>query len=220
MFELLIKRKQKRGKMKSKKAQNITVTTIIIIILALVVLVVLILGFTGGWGQLWSKITSFFGKPNVDTIVQACSVACTTESKYEYCSRPRTIRTEDKIFLVNYKGGLLSAGTAQYKEADFNKAKTDYDNAERDFKTAKTAYDAAKKEYDAAAEADKAAKKTAMDNAEKIYDEKKTAMNKAEEAYVKLAAKDKTNEAITTCKQLATSHPELGIQPCTALDCA
>ena len=47
--------------LKEKKAQDITVTTIIIIVLALVVLVVLILGFTGGWTNLWGRITNIWG---------------------------------------------------------------------------------------------------------------------------------------------------------------
>ena len=79
-----------------KKAQNITVTTIIIIVLALIVLVVLVLGFTGSWSQLWERITGVFGGPNVASVVQACQVSCTTESTYDYCTRMRTVRFDDK----------------------------------------------------------------------------------------------------------------------------
>ncbi len=82
--------------MENKKAQNITVTTIIIIVLALVVLVVLILGFTGGWSQLWGRITEFFGSPNVDSVVQSCQVACTAGSGYDYCMRMRNVVFDDK----------------------------------------------------------------------------------------------------------------------------
>ncbi len=69
----------------NKKGAEMTVGTIIVIILALVVLVVLILGFTGGWGQLWTRITAFFGQPNVASIVQACQVACASNANYDYC---------------------------------------------------------------------------------------------------------------------------------------
>ncbi len=78
-----------------KKAQNITITTIVIIVLALVVLVVLIVGFTGGWSNLWGRISSFFGGSNVDSVVQACQVACASNSKYDYCSRKRTVNFGD-----------------------------------------------------------------------------------------------------------------------------
>lgn len=78
--------------MKGKKAQNITITTIVIIVLALIVLVVLVLGFTGGWSNLWTRISSFFGGANVDSVVQACQVACTTEAQNDYCVRMRNVK--------------------------------------------------------------------------------------------------------------------------------
>jgi len=88
--------------MKDKKGAELTIGTIVIIVLALVVLVVLVLGFTGGWGNLWSRITSIFGGgANVDSVVQACQVACSTESKYDYCTRERTIMAESNVFIGN-----------------------------------------------------------------------------------------------------------------------
>lgn len=86
--------------MKSKKGAEMTVGTIVIIVLALIVLVVLVVGFTGGWGNLWTRITNFFGGANVDSIVQACQMACTTEQKYEYCERDRTVVLEDKTKIL------------------------------------------------------------------------------------------------------------------------
>ena len=78
----------------NKKGAEGTIWTIIVIILALVVLVVLVVGFTGGWGKLWSKITSFSSGANVDTVVQACEMACTTNAKYDYCIANRILRSE------------------------------------------------------------------------------------------------------------------------------
>lgn len=80
----------------NKKAQNLTITTIVIIVLALIVLVVLILGFTSGWGNLWNRVTAFFGSSNVDAVAQACQMACTTQSRSDYCERERTVKFEDK----------------------------------------------------------------------------------------------------------------------------
>ena len=79
----------------NKKGSEMTIGTIIFIVLALVVLIVLVVGFTTGWGNLWSRITGFFGKPNVDSVVQACSVACTTDANFDYCQRQREVRFED-----------------------------------------------------------------------------------------------------------------------------
>jgi len=82
--------------MKSKKGAELSVTTIVIIVLALIVLVVLVIGFTSGWSNLWGRITSFFGGgSNVDSVVQACTVACTTRAEYDYCSRMRTVKFDD-----------------------------------------------------------------------------------------------------------------------------
>ncbi len=81
--------------MKGKKGTEMTIGTIIIIVLALIVLVVLVLGFTGGWSNLWGRITGFFGGSNVDSIAQACQVACSTNSKYDWCTRERNLRGEN-----------------------------------------------------------------------------------------------------------------------------
>ncbi len=75
------------GLFSSKRSQEMSIGTIVVIILALIVLVLVIMGFTVGWGNLWDKITNLGGggQSNVDTIVQACNLACTTSSQYEYC---------------------------------------------------------------------------------------------------------------------------------------
>ena len=77
--------------MKSKRGAELTIGTLVIIVLAVVVLVVLIAGFTTGWNRLWSNISAFFGGSNIDTIVKACDVACTTQSKNAFCTEMRTV---------------------------------------------------------------------------------------------------------------------------------
>ncbi len=90
----LLEKETWERKLRNKKGAEMTIGTIVIIVLALIVLVVLVLGFTGGWTNLWGRITSFFGGSNVDSIVQACQVACSTNSKYDWCDRVRNLRVD------------------------------------------------------------------------------------------------------------------------------
>jgi hypothetical protein len=89
---------------RDKKGQGLNISTLIIIILAVLVLVVVAFGFTMGWENMWGRITEILGtsKTNVDSVVQACNIACTTQAQYDYCTRIRDVRAEDhnKIFRV------------------------------------------------------------------------------------------------------------------------
>jgi|SRR3989344_1210006 len=81
--------------MDAKKGE-MTIGTIVTIILALVVLVVIIYGFTTGWSNLWQNIIGFGGgQVNIQTVVQSCQIACTTQGTYDWCEKPRTISFED-----------------------------------------------------------------------------------------------------------------------------
>jgi len=81
--------------MKANKKAEMTIGTIVTIILALVVLVVIIYGFTTGWSNLWQNIIGFGGgQVNVQTVVQSCQVACTTQGTYDWCTKPRSITFE------------------------------------------------------------------------------------------------------------------------------
>jgi len=78
--------------MANKKAQDLSIGTLILIVLGIIVLVLLILGFSMGWSNLWEKINAFGGgKVNTQTIVQSCQLACTTNSKYDYCKTRKLI---------------------------------------------------------------------------------------------------------------------------------
>jgi len=74
------------------KRGAIHINTIILLVLGFVVMVLLILGLTGVWNP-WKDIV----KPgnNVDTISRACSVACTTQGIYDFCSKERTLKAPD-----------------------------------------------------------------------------------------------------------------------------
>lgn len=87
--------------MVSKRGQGLSTNAIILIILGVVVLVVLIAGFTLGWGALKDRLTG--GSNNVDTIAQACSTSCATNSVYDYCDVERELKF--KGTLGNLKSG-------------------------------------------------------------------------------------------------------------------
>lgn len=76
----------------NKRGQELSTTTVILLILAVLVLVFLILGFSVGW----SKINPFLSKSNVDSISDACNIACNTNQNYAFCSQPRDLTAEDE----------------------------------------------------------------------------------------------------------------------------
>jgi len=94
-IKILGKSLSKKDFKMNKRGAEMTIGTIIIIILALVVLVVIIYGFTTGWTGLWDNIVNFIGgKNNVEKVIQACQVACTTQANYNYCTLTRSISFE------------------------------------------------------------------------------------------------------------------------------
>jgi hypothetical protein len=75
-----------------KRGQELSTNAIILIVLGVIILVILILGFTIGWDKFapWLK-----PKNNVNSIVQACSLACTTSNQYDFCTNLRELKAED-----------------------------------------------------------------------------------------------------------------------------
>ena len=98
---------------KHKKAQEMSTTTIILIILGVIILVVLALGFKIGWG----KVLPFLPSNNVQNVVTACGSACATESQYDFCTAPRTLKADD----LKAKAGV-DAKEATGTCSDFSKA--------------------------------------------------------------------------------------------------
>jgi hypothetical protein len=72
--------------MVNKKGQEMSVATLVLIVIGIVVLVMLILGFSMGWQNLWGKINIFGGGSNVETVVQSCKLAASSDSVFSYCS--------------------------------------------------------------------------------------------------------------------------------------
>jgi len=82
----------------NKTGQQMTLGTIIAIVLGVAVLVFLIFGFSTGWNNLWSKVTAFGGTDvNIDTINQACALACSTQSSSAYCNQVRTVKFGEEV---------------------------------------------------------------------------------------------------------------------------
>ena len=77
--------------MLNKRGQGLSTNAIILIVLGVFVLVVLIAGFALGWGTLKERIAP---SNNVNSIVSACSVACNTQSQYDYCTIDREIKLD------------------------------------------------------------------------------------------------------------------------------
>jgi len=80
-------------KMVDKKGQGLSLSTIILLLLGVVVLVFLIFGFSSGWSNLWGKVTGFGGgSANLDTVSQACELACLSHQTSAFCSEVREVR--------------------------------------------------------------------------------------------------------------------------------
>jgi len=87
----------------NKKGQGLELGYIILAIVGVIVLAVVIYGFSVGWGNFFSTITSFGGgKVNVQTIVQACQTACGYSGTFDYCNKQR-----DVVFTAGSKAESL-----------------------------------------------------------------------------------------------------------------
>lgn len=69
-----------------------SISTLVLIVLAIIVLVLVVIGFTGGWSNLWDRITNLGGsKENVQLATDACKIACSSSAQYDYCGKLRDI---------------------------------------------------------------------------------------------------------------------------------
>jgi hypothetical protein len=96
----------------NKRGQGLSTNAIILIVLGIFVLVILILGFTMGW----DKISPFIDSDNnIDLIVQQCSIACSTNSVYDYCTKKRVLTPEDsKLELEDVDCNYLARNQTKY----------------------------------------------------------------------------------------------------------
>jgi hypothetical protein len=76
----------------SRRGQEMSISTLVLIVLAIVVLVLVVIGFTGGWSNLWDRISNLGGsKENVQLVIQSCEIACSSDSQYDYCTKMREV---------------------------------------------------------------------------------------------------------------------------------
>lgn len=78
----------------NKRGQGLSTNAIILIVLGVVVLAVLVIGFIIGWG----KISPFVSSDNVATISNQCTISCSTNSIYDFCSRGRDLKEGGKTY--------------------------------------------------------------------------------------------------------------------------
>ena len=80
--------------MQSKRG-DISTSTIVYVILGIAALVVLVIALTGGFG----KLAPWLSKDNVDSIVTQCSVACSTLSQFDFCTKTMELKDEGNTFV-------------------------------------------------------------------------------------------------------------------------
>lgn len=85
----------------NKKGQEMSISTLVIIILAIVVLVLVVLGFTMGWSNLWGKINILGGGGGVETVIQACKLAVTSDSTFSYCNEFKKVTIDGQTQYIN-----------------------------------------------------------------------------------------------------------------------
>ena len=114
--------------MQNKRGQGLSITTIILIVLGVLVLVVLILGFTIGWQKIFPFISP---SNNVGSVVDKCSLALNTDSKFDYCSVKREVKVEEAIgeFGTKFKGTCYELSYVDVLGVNRGNIDCDYDYA-------------------------------------------------------------------------------------------
>ncbi len=82
--------------MKNKRGQEMNISAVIIIVAGLALLVLLVLGLVFAWGPFKNLKENLFGGNNVNIVSQGCNVACSTQSKYDFCTKERELRSPDE----------------------------------------------------------------------------------------------------------------------------
>jgi len=93
-----------------KRGQGLSVNAIILIVLGVFVLALLIFGFTVGFGG----ITDLIKTDNVNTIVNACILACDTQSQYDFCTSPRDLKDADGVEVKDVTCNYLAEEQGKY----------------------------------------------------------------------------------------------------------
>jgi hypothetical protein len=78
----------------NKRGQELSTNTIIILVIAVLVLVFIIIGFSIGWNKIFPFINP---GNNVKDVADKCSLACSTQDKYGFCTSTRDVKVEQPI---------------------------------------------------------------------------------------------------------------------------
>jgi hypothetical protein len=97
----------------NERGQELSTTTIILIILGVIILVVMIIGFSIGWNKIVPQLSS----NNVQTVSTQCVTACSTNSIYDFCSRPFDL-VSDQATIHNATCNFLAKKQGQYGISD------------------------------------------------------------------------------------------------------
>ena len=90
--------KKRMKKRLNERAQGLSITTLVLVVLAIAALVLLLWALSGGLGELWKNVFGLgSGKVNVQTVVQGCQIACSTQASFDFCQLKKSVVfTEDK----------------------------------------------------------------------------------------------------------------------------
>jgi len=81
----------------NKRGVEGNIWTIVVLVSLIILLVLVVIGTTGGFGNLWGNIKNYMSSTNVDSIVNTCSVQCSTNQKYEFCTAPKELRIREDL---------------------------------------------------------------------------------------------------------------------------
>ncbi len=115
-----------REKRMNKHGQDLSIGTLILIVLGIVVLVLLILGFSLGWSNLWEKINIFQGGSSIESVVQACKIAVSSQATYSYCNTFHKIKIEGVTDYVNCLDSRVQQGLGDKLDCGTLDTRSDY----------------------------------------------------------------------------------------------
>jgi len=85
----------------NKKGQELTIGTLILIVLGVIILVLLVIGFSVGWENIFKKFNIFGGGTDIESVVQSCKIALSSNAKYSFCSDFKKISVDGKVEYIN-----------------------------------------------------------------------------------------------------------------------
>jgi len=82
----------KRGKVRAKKAMEMSINVIVIIVLAILLLITLVIILNRQTGFFSDFLNNLFGKTNVDNLVTSCNSFASQNAVYEFCCSEQDVK--------------------------------------------------------------------------------------------------------------------------------